>query len=188
MDFYTGLIMILNLVLLLLLVVLGFACVFALYFVYVLLRTKVPFVPSKKPVVARMIELANLDTTSLVYDLGCGNGRILFAAERSLAPYKHAAFTGYEINISLVWYTRFLAFMRRSTVRFVCQDFFEADLSDADIIFMYLWPTVMEQFFATKWQSLKPGTKLISHAFKIEDLTPTYTENVGKDTIYIYER
>lgn len=138
--------------------------------------------------VARMIELAELNEKKVVYDLGCGNGRILFSAERLLGTKNHAAFTGYEINASLVWYTKLLNFMRRTNIKFVCRDFFKADLADADIIFMYLWPTVMERFFSTQWKNLKPGTKVISHAFKIDSLKPIYSEKINTDMIYIYER
>lgn len=135
-----------------------------------------------------MVELAELNEKKVLYDLGCGNGRILFTAERALGTTKHAPFTGYEINVSLIWYTKLLNFIRRTNIQFICRNFFAADISDADVIFMYLWPTVMEQFFATKWTTLKPGTKVISHAFKIKNLEPTYSEKVGKDMIYIYQR
>jgi SAM-dependent methyltransferase len=180
--------MIINFLLIAFLLLILIACLFAMYFVGVLLWTKVPFVPSKKHVVTKMIQLAQLSTKSVVYDLGCGNGKILFAAERALKTTKHGAFTGYEINVSLIWYTRFLNFIRRTNIRFLCQNFFSADLSDADVIFMYLWPSVMEKFFATQWLNLKPGTKVISHAFKIKDLEPIQTIRVKTDVIYVYQR
>lgn len=148
-----------------------------------LVMTRVPFVSTDKAVAQKMVELAQLRPGQNVYDLGCGSGTILFLAEKY-----GARCTGYELVRPVYWLAQLQKTFRRSSVAFRCQDFFQANLSDGDVIFCYLFRPVMNRLYAEKWPELKPGTKLISHGFPIDELKPVHVETVRKAKIYVYQR
>lgn len=162
-------------------------CVFYCYSIVTWFWTKVPFVVTQDKVVQKMVEMANIQPKSTVYDLGSGNGKVLFAVEKQ---YKKSAdfLIGYELIRPLVWFARFRNALRGDRCRFECRNFFSVDLSKADIVFTYLWPSVMDKFYTEKWPELKTGCRVISHDFKIKDLEPVAFEQIGKDKIYMYEK
>lgn len=132
-----------------------------------------------------MVEIADLSENQKVYDLGCGMGIILFEAEKK---FPNNVFVGYEILKPALWFARTKKFLLSSKVDFKCDDFFKADLSDADIIFCYLWTSIMDKFFEEKWEELKPKTKVISHGFKISNLKPISTYEADNFKIFVYEK
>ena len=130
-----------------------------------------------------MIKVSGLKTGQNVYDLGCGMGHILLTAS---ALYPENNYTGYDISVPTILWARLKAKLLRCTINFYCDDFFTRDLTDADIIFTYLWPSIMDRIYDEVWPTLKPGTKLISHGFPIKALTPTQTIRVGKSKVLVY--
>lgn len=147
---------------------------------------RIPYVPSKNRVVGRMIELARLKPKDTVYDLGCGDGRILFAAEKTKGVRAH----GFEIA-PLVY---FLAVLRklilRSRAKIHFRSLLRADLSRANVIFCYLIPTVMPSLYKKLKHECKKGTRIISNTFHIPGLKPQkiYPKNPAASlpTIYVY--
>lgn len=153
------------------------------YFLAKFLMTGVPFVPTSRTVAKKMVELAKISPGIRVYDLGCGNGKILF-----LASEYGARCVGYELVRPLVWWAKLKNRLRQKQITFLCSDFFKADLCDADVIFCYLFPGAMDRFFREKFPELRPGTKIISHGFPILELEPMKKVEVGRAKIWVYEK
>jgi len=159
------------------------ALVFYSWTLYGLIRSGVPYVPTTQKMAKRMVQIANIKKGQKVYDLGCGNGKILFEAEK-----KGVICTGYELICSVVWYVKLKKKIKKSSIKIFCKDFFSEDISDADIIFCYLFPSVMDRIYKEKWNTLKKGTKLISNTFPLTDVKPTQQEETKDGKIFIYEK
>lgn len=166
-------------------------CFFALYSVIVLFWTKVPYVPTDRSIARKMIEVAEPQSHQNIYDLGCGDGKLLFMTERHLNSQEqkiNGKLRGFELIRPLVWLARFRNFLRLGKCEFEARNFFHQDLSDADLIYIYLWPSVMDRFYKEKFHTLKPGCRLISHAFLMEAADPVEIIPFNKTKIYVYKK
>ncbi len=124
-----------------------------------------PFVPTQMEQVDRMLKAAKIKPGMKVYDLGCGDGRLVHKAAKK---YKARA-VGYEFS-PLVWlWAKFVALFWRTEAKIVFADFWKKDLSDSDVIFCYLLPHAMKNFQERIVPQLKPGSLIVSHAFPIPD-------------------
>jgi len=132
-----------------------------------------------------MIGLGQLKTQQNIYDLGCGMGHILITAQK-LHPKNN--YYGYDISKPAIYWARLKSKFLKRDISFYCADFFNQDLSSADIIFTYLWPSIMDRIHQEIWPSLKPGTLLISHGFPINSLPPTEGVRIGRSKILIYKK
>ena len=148
------------------------------------LARDVPFVPTPEKVVERMLEIAKVGPNDLVYDLGSGDGRIVIAAAK-----KHGARgVGIDIDPERVKEARANA---RSAgvsdrVEFREADLFKTDLSEATVVTLYLLSSVNLQLRPKLLSELKPGTRIVSHAFDMGDWKPLRTEKVGSSTVYYW--
>lgn len=154
---------------LLLLLVLGSTIAF--------LFTFVPYIPTPKRVVRQMVDLADLQGNECIYDLGCGDGRVLIEAKK-----RQPAVTaiGYEISPIPYLLARMNAFLKRQEVDLLYKSFFAEDLSDADLIFLYQMPHMMEKLERKFIEELRPGTRIISHGFRFQGREPVETLHIGK--------
>ncbi len=187
--------MITNIVLALFGIVLLGALVFSSWMLWGFFRYGAPLVSTSKNVTEKMIELANIHHGNRVYDLGCGTGTILFdVVKRNLPPTpslqkrEGIQCVGYDLVRPAIWFARIKNSIFKKNIQFECRDFFTTDLSDADVIFCYLLPSVMERIYQEKWEELKSGCKIISHGFPMKPIQPTRIESVGKEKIYVYEK
>lgn len=130
------------------------------------MRTGAPFVPTSKRTLGRMMTHARIKRGDRVYDLGCGDGRFVFAAAD-----RGAIATGYELSIP-AWIVAKIRSIRhpRSAIRF--GNFWTKDFRDADVVFCYLLTRTMKTFRAKIWPQLKPGCRVVSHAFTMKDIKP----------------
>jgi outer membrane protein assembly factor BamB/precorrin-6B methylase 2 len=134
------------------------------------------FVPTPQDVVERMLEVAKVKRTDVVYDLGCGDGRIVVTAAKKYG----CRAVGYDIDPECVRMS--LASVRKHDVeRLVTieqKDLFTLDLSGADVVALYLLPRTSQRLLP-QLARLKPGARIVSHAFEIPGLLPdrslTYT-------------
>ena len=144
-------------------------------------KKDVPYVPTPEPVVARMLELAELRKGDLLYDLGCGDGRIVIAA------VKKAGVKGVCVDIDPARIQESKANARAAGVtdriRFVEGDIFEVPFDDATVITMYLLPAVNLRL-RPRLEALKPGTRIVSHAFDLGDWQPEQHVIEGGSQIY----
>ena len=133
-----------------------------------------PFVPTSTEVVERMLQLADVTSRDLVYDLGCGDGRIIIAAAR-----KYGA-RGVGVDIEPYWVGESQSNAKKAGVEplvtFSLQDAMTVDLSPATVVMLYLvhWSTAKLQPIITR--QVKPGTRIVSHSFGVDDWTPVKTE------------
>lgn len=128
-----------------------------------------PFLPTEMAQVERMLQAVEIKPGMKVYDLGSGDGRLVYKAAKK---YKAKA-VGYEFS-PLVWaWAKFLSvFFWRSKAKLKFGNFWKKDLSDADIVFCYLLNHSMDRMKIHLIPQLKPGALIVSHAFVIRDLEP----------------
>lgn len=141
-----------------------FQLLFAVFFLYLCIAfvTGAPFVPSTKSASTSMIRLANIQKGNVVYDLGSGDGRLLF-----LAAKMGATAIGVEINPFLVIFTNLKSLFSpyRKQVKAKWQDFWKSDLTNADRVFVYLLPWKMQKLEKKLREELKPEAQIISNSF-----------------------
>lgn len=136
---------------------------------------KVPFVPSSKKAIEEMIRFADLKGTETVYDLGAGDGRILIAAKR-LHPGIRAIGIEYVPTVWLLGKLRI--WLSRRKVTLLCGDALKYSVTDAQCIFLYLFPTIMEELGKKFDRELKPGTTVISSVFPFPHRKPIAEKQV----------
>jgi SAM-dependent methyltransferase len=143
----------------------------------------VPFVPTPQEVVDKMVELAAVKKGDVVYDLGSGDGRIVITAAK-----KGARAVGYEIDPDLVKESR--ENIRKAGLEKLAeirqQDILTVDLSGATVVTMYLLPDVNLRLKPNLLSQLKPGSRVVSHAFDMGDWKPDKLERVDGRTIYFW--
>ena len=130
----------------------------------------VPYVPTPREVVAVMLALAGPTRDDVLYDLGSGDGRIVIEAARRFGT------RGVGVDLNPVRVEEAIANGRRAgvqaRVRFRQQDLFEADLRSASIVTLYLLPRVNLELRPKLFEQLRPGTRVVSHAFDMGDWRP----------------
>lgn len=147
-----------------------------------------PYVASPARVVDRMLELANIKPGETLYDLGCGDGRILIAAAQK---YKVNAI-GVEISPRLV--ARAAASIHKAGLddraRVIQGDVLKANLDGADVVYLYLSTRANEQLRPRLEARLKAGARVVSHDYPVPGWKPTKveeTEGSRRHMIYLYE-
>jgi len=146
------------------------------------------YVPTPDEVVDKMLELADVRPGEVVYDLGCGDGRI---PVRAAKKYGVKAW-GFDINPVRV--KESLENVEKNNVKNLVtiklQDIFELDLSKADVITLYLLPQLNVKLIP-QLDKLKPGCRIVSHDFNMEGVKPkrelTYTPPGGREhRVYLW--
>jgi SAM-dependent methyltransferase len=144
----------------------------------------VPYVPTENSVVDAMLKLAGVKSTDTVYDLGCGDGRIVVRAAKNFGAHG----VGVDINPVRIQEARENAKRNsvESMVRFEEGDLFDADIRNATVVTLYLLPNVNLKLRPKLLQDLKPGTRIVSHSFDMGDWKPEKEETVDGATIYLW--
>lgn len=164
-----------------LLVVLIIVLVILATFIYAGFRGA-PWVPTKNSDVERFLRLAELKPGAVVYDLGCGDGRIVRAAANVGAQA-----TGFEVSILPYLMARVRLMRSPARVRF--RDFWHTDLRDADAVYFFLMPTIVEKMKTKLERELKSGTKVIAYVWPIDGWEPmTVDKKTGSPNLYVYVR
>ena len=148
----------------------------------------VPDVRTPLTVVNEMLRLSDVTASDVVYDLGSGDGRILIAAARD----RGARGVGLEIDPVLVAQSteraRRLGLADRLSFR--QQDLFEADLTPATVVTLYLSPDLNRRLRPKLLSELRPGARIVSHNFDMGDWVPARTlqvsSNEGSHTLYLW--
>ncbi len=142
------------------------------------------FVPTPNDVVDRMLELARVTPKDVVYDLGCGDGRIVITAAQKYGVRA----VGIDIDPKRIAEANENAKAARVTdkVRFVEGDLFEADIGEATVVTLYLLTRLNEKLKPKLMRDLKPGTRVVSHAFDMGDWKPEQTAQVPASTVYLW--
>lgn len=145
----------------------------------------VPYVPTPWPVVRKMVELAKMQGDETVYDLGCGDARLLIQAKRT---YPAITAIGYELPLGIWLLAKFRVALARLRIDVHMRDFRKADLSDADVIFLYLIPETFAALERKFDAEIRPGTKIISHGFPLPGKTPLLVERCPLWTWRMFNR
>lgn len=142
-------------------------------------KPDVPFVPTTEEAVEAMLKLAGVKKSDTVYDLGCGDGRIVIAAAKSYGA--HAV--GIDIDPQRIKEAKENAKKANveTLVRFEENDLFKADFRPATVITLFLLPEVNLKLKPKLLQDLKPGTRIVSNTFDMGDWKPEKEFTVGGD-------
>lgn len=145
-----------------------------------------PWVPARSRDLQRIFKLANLKPGEIFYDLGCGDGKLVFYA----AKYFKAKAIGVEIAFPLFCLCLIKKFfLRQPDVIFKLKNLFHEDLSKAEVIYFFGLPESINNKLKDKLErEIKPGTRIISYAFQIKDWLPqTVNKEQNNDLpIYLY--
>jgi SAM-dependent methyltransferase len=130
----------------------------------------VPYLPTTEDAVPEMLKLANVNSADVVYDLGCGDGRIVIAAAKTYGAH------GVGIDLSPDRIREAKENARKAgvenLVRFEENDLFKADIHEATVVTLFLLNTVNMRLRPKLLRDLKPGTRIVSNTFKMGDWTP----------------
>ncbi len=142
----------------------------------------VPYVPTDEKIVNAMLDLGEVTGQDVLYDLGCGDGRIVVAAalERSTR--------GVGIDVDPLRITEANEYASHTgveyLVNFIEGDLLEADFSEATVVTLYLLDLVNVQLRPRLLDELRPGTRIVSHAFDMGDWKPDQRESCGSINLY----
>jgi len=144
----------------------------------------VRYEPSSPEVVREMLRLANVTKADVVYDLGCGDGRIVIAAAKEFG----ARGVGIDIDPELVEKAtvnaREAGVLGQVTLK--NEDLFEAEIGEATVVTLYLWPWVNLKLRPKLLEELKPGTRVVSHSHTMGDWEPEKEISVDGHRIYLW--
>ena len=144
----------------------------------------VPYVPTPMEVVDVMLDLAKVNRSDVVYDLGCGDGRIVITAAK-----KYGA-TGIGVDLNPERIEEANAYAKKKgvekKVKFYEGNLFDFDFSKATVLTLYLLPDVNLKLMPKILKEMKPGSRVVSHAFDMGDWKPDKQVSVDGRTIYLW--
>lgn len=144
----------------------------------------VVFVPTPQEVVDAMMAVAKVGPKDVLYDLGCGDGRLVITAAQ-----KHGARAiGIDIDPERIREANANARNAKVTdrVKFIQADLFETDFREATVVTLYLLPSLNLKLRPKLWRELKPGTRVVSHDFDMGDWVPEQRLNVASRAVYFW--
>ena len=146
-------------------------------------RPEVPFVPTPDNVVAAMLEMAGVDKDDVLYDLGCGDGRIVITAAKELG----CRGVGIDIDLTRIQESRINASNAgvSDSVEFFQMDLFEADISQATVVTLYLLSKVNLRLRPKLFRELRPGTRVVSHDFSMGEWKPEKSSVIEEKVDYV---
>ncbi len=134
---------------------------------FVFIRTRVPFVPSPTKDIKDLVQRLPITAHDYVYDLGSGNGKVVFAIEQ----LSGARVKGFQLAGWTHWYAKVRKHVTRSKAELVGDNFFKHHWGDATVVYAYLYPFLMADIGAKAMVECNPGTRIVARDFKIPNLT-----------------
>jgi cyclopropane fatty-acyl-phospholipid synthase-like methyltransferase len=143
---------------------------------------EVPFVPTPPDVVDRMLEMAQVKSGDVIYDLGSGDGRIVIQAAKRYGVKG----VGIEIDAALLQRAKNNAFNEKveHLVEFRLQDALTVDISPATVVTLYMLPEFNAKLRPIFEKQLKPGARVVSHDFEIQGWVPDKVERIKGDVFH----
>lgn len=144
----------------------------------------VPYVPTPMDVVEAMLDLAKVSKNDVVYDLGCGDGRIVVTAAKKYG----ATGIGVDLNPERIKEANENAKEKgvEKKVKFYEGNLFDFDFSKASVLTLYLLPDVNLQLMPKILKEMKPGSRVVSHAFDMGNWKPDKQISVDGRTVYLW--
>ena len=143
----------------------------------------VPWVPTREKRIRKALQLANLQPGETLYDLGAGDGRVLIMAAREFSARAVGIEIG-PIQCALGWLRSLLSGTRR-TVRVRCGNFYRADVTEADVVFVYLTSKQTVRLQEKLAHELRPGARVVSIAADFSNWQPSEVDR--EMLIFVYE-
>lgn len=142
------------------------------------------YVPTPQEVVDAMLKLAGVHAGDVVYDLGCGDGRVVVTAAKQYGVRG----VGIDINPERIAEARENAEKNGVTklVTIRNEDLFEANIKEATVVTLYLLTSLNIKLRPKLWRDLRPGTRIVSHSFDMGDWKPEKEMNIDGRTIYLW--
>jgi len=142
-----------------------------------------PYVPTKNKELKAIFEQVDLKKGDKLYDLGCGDGRAIRFAVKEFGVKG----VGYDVNTFLIWYSRFLAFIKGlKNIDFQVKNILSVDLKDANYIYIFLMPKLIKNLVPLFDSQLKKDAIVISHGFKIEGWEKKLTKVIKHEPFPTY--
>ncbi len=142
-----------------------------------------PFVPTRAKRIQKALQLAGLRPNETLYDLGSGDGRVLFIAAREFGAYAVGVEIG-PIQCAAAWLGAVLSGVK-DRVQIRWDNFLRSDLKNADVVFAYLTTSQVRELEVRLEGQLKPGTRVVTISFDFPDWQPTTYDN--EDLIFLYQ-
>ena len=141
---------------------------------------EVPYVPTPEKVVEEMLKMADVGKDDILYDLGCGDGRIVITAAKNFG----CTGVGIDIDPQRIKESKENAVEAgvEDKVKFLLMDLFEADIKEASVVTLYLLSRVNLRLRPTLLRDLKPGTRIVSHDFNMDDWEPDESLVIDAET------
>jgi hypothetical protein len=138
--------------------------------------------PSSMRVVRKMLNMAEVDSEDMVYDLGSGDGRIVIEAARRY----HALGVGVEADpLRVIWSNiKIIKLGLRKKVKIIWGNLFHQNLSHATVVVLFLWGRTNDKLKDKLQEELEPGTRVVSYVWKFKDWTPVKVDK--EERIYLY--
>lgn len=145
----------------------------------------VPYVPTPPPIVEAMLKLGRIQPADFVIDLGCGDGRIVVMAAEKFG----ARGMGFDLNPQRIAEAKENAKKAgvEDKVEFVEKNLFDADVSKATLVTLYLLPDVNLRLRPKLLRELRTGARIVSHSFDMGDWKPDKKIEVNGKTLYFWE-
>jgi len=153
-----------------------------------------PFVATPLPVVKQMLVLSEIKPNEIIYDLGCGDGRVVIMAAQEFG----ARGIGVEMREDLVKQalSKVSDMGLEGQVKIIQSDIFKVDLTQADVVTLYLTTSANDKIKPKLEAELRPGTRVVSHDYEILGWRPAKIDNFCENprlgypshTIYVYKR
>ena len=168
----------------LLLLLLGLNLTLAVAQQTTLRQPDVVFLPTPQSIVKQMLELASVKPGDVVYDLGCGDGRVVITAAKQYGVRA----VGIDIDPERINQSMENAHKAgvEDRVSFRNEDLFQADISEATVVTLYLLHSLNLKLRPKLWRELKPGTRIVSYNFNMGDWPPEKKVGVMSGTIYLW--
>jgi SAM-dependent methyltransferase len=148
-----------------------------------LIASAAPWLPTKHGDYERIFKLAEIKPGEVFYDLGCGDGRLVAMASRA-----GASAVGFDLSLLPYFLAQLRLRREKVKAKILFKNFFKQDLSEADIIYIFLTPPVMPKMRSKLVANLKKGTRIISYAFAVPDLVLIKKDTApGRPNIYLYK-
>ena len=143
----------------------------------------VPYEPTPRETVQKMLDLAGVKDGDVVYDLGCGDGRIVIEAAK-----RGARGVGVDIDPQRIREARANAAAAgvEGRVEFRVGDLFETDVRPATVVTLFLWPHVNLKLRPRLREQLRPGSRVVSYYHDMGDWQPRATVHTGRANVYLW--
>ncbi len=141
------------------------------------------YVPSPQEIVDEMLKLGKVTKDDVLFDLGCGDGRIVISAAKL-----GARGVGVDINPERIKEANENAQAAGVTdrVKFINEDLFKTDISSATVVTLYLLPARLAKLRPKLWKELKVGTRIVAHDFDLDDWKPEETVDLEGHQLFFW--